>query len=399
MLQKGKYSFFFNYDYTNENESWASTNKDSNMTSSNKGNSSYNFFRNQNILTKKSESKNNYIDKEIKRNLRTIKIPSSTDKISDKANKIENSKNSPKMINNYSPKSFTTFNNYNKYNTKKNSLINKTTNILNLKKANFKQNVPKFIFRNYLTFKQNKKEQKEITIKKKFKERLNKTHSIFDNKKNYFPVGIEIKNNHKNNSKQICEDEKMDFNKEKAKIVLLKNQYINNIKNTHILFHDIKNKMSSITEFQKNIFELNKKCVKYLALSKEDNLKKYKDENNKKLNEYKLKKNQIAKRPFSCNDAIGKKKKKKKILKKKIFSEEVTNRREKRGNCIREKNNNKKYDNINKKCYNSLRFFDEILKENQEKKLNFYSYLKQKINSNKFKNKYYSENNSIDIKL
>jgi len=86
-------------------------------------------------------------------------------------------------------------------------------------------------------------------------------------------------------------------------------------------------------------------------------------------------------------------------LKKKIFSEEVTNRREKRGNCIREKNNTKKYDNINKKCYNSLRFFDEILKENQEKKLNFYSYLKQKINNNKFKNKYYSENNSIDIKL
>ena len=191
----------------------------------------------------------------------------------------------------------------------------------------------------------------------------------------------------------------MDFNKEKAKILLLKNQYINNIKNTHILFHDIKNKMGSITEFQKNILELNKKCVKYLALSKEDNLKKYKDENNKKLNEYKLKKNQITKRPFSCNDAIGKKKKKKKILKKKIFSEEVTNRKEKRGNCIREKNNNKKYDNINKKCYNSLRFFDEILKENQEKKLNFYSYLKQKINNNKFKNKYYSENNSIDIKL
>ena len=158
--------------------------------------------------------------------------------------------------------------------------------------------------------------------------------------------------------------------------------------------------MSNITEFQKNILELNKKSLKYLTLSKEDNLKKYKDENKEKLNVYKLKKNQITKRPFSCNDKIEIKKKKKTIVKKKVLSEEVVNRARKRGNFIKEKINNiKKYDNINSICYKSLRFCNEILKENQEKKLNFYNYLKQKVNNNKIKNKYYSENITINMEL
>ena len=399
MLQKGKHSFFFNNDYMNDNESWASTNKDSNVTTSIKGNSSYNFFRDKNIFQRKHGNDNNFIEKEIKRNMKIINIPSFIDKIPDKANQNENNKILSKMNNNYSPKSFSNFNNYNKNNNKKNSLLNQTVNILNLKKANFKQNMPKFIFQNYLTFKPNRKEQKE-PIKKKFKEKINKSQSIITNKKKYFPIKVVIKNNHKKKTKRISTNEKIDFNEEKEKISLLKNQYINNIKNTHILFHDIKNKMSNITEFQKNILELNKKSLKYLTLSKEDNLKKYKDENKEKLNVYKLKKNQITKRPFSCNDKIEIKKKKKTIVKKKVLSEEVVNRARKRGNFIKEKINNiKKYDNINSICYKSLRFCNEILKENQEKKLNFYIYLKQKVNNNKIKNKYYSENITINMEL
>ena len=399
MLQKGKHSFFFNNDYMNDNESWASTNKDSNVTTSIKGNSSYNFFRDKNIFQRKHGNDNNFIEKEIKRNMKIINIPSFIEKIPDKANKNENNKILSKMNNNYSPKSFSNFNNYNKNNNKKNSLLNQTVNILNLKKANFKQNMPKFIFQNYLTFKPNRKEQKE-PIKKKFKEKINKSQSIITNKKKYFPIKVVIKNNHKNKTKRISTNEKIDFNEEKEKISLLKNQYINNIKNTHILFHDIKNKMSNITEFQKNILELNKKSLKYLTLSKEDNLKKYKDENKEKLNVYKLKKNQITKRPFSCNDKVETKKKKKKIVKKKVLSEDVVNRARKRENFIKEKINNiKKYDNINSICYKSLRFCNEILKENQEKKLNFYIYLKQKVNNNKVKNKYYSENITINMEL
>ena len=47
----------------------------------------------------------------------------------------------------------------------------------------------------------------------------------------------------------------------------MKKQYIKNLKSAHALFHDIKNKMSNISEFQKNILELNNKCLKYSSLS------------------------------------------------------------------------------------------------------------------------------------
>ena len=175
----------------------------------------------------------------------------------------------------------------------------------------------------------------------------------------------------------------------------MKKQYIKNIKSTHALFHDIKNKMSNINEFQKNILELNNKSLKYSSLSQEDNLKKYKEENRKNLKEYKLKKIEvITKRPFSCND-IKSKRKNLKMVKKKILNEKVMNKIEKREKDIKEKLNNiKNYNNINIQCYNSLRFFNEVLNDNKEKKSKFYNYIKQKAN----KNRYFSQNVSVNKK-
>ena len=178
----------------------------------------------------------------------------------------------------------------------------------------------------------------------------------------------------------------------------MKKQYIKSIKSTHALFHDIKNKMSNISEFQKNILDLNNKCLKYSYLSQEDNLKKYKEENKRNLREYKLKKSEIiTKRPFSCNDIKKKKKKKNlKMVKEKIFSEKIINKVEKKEKEIKEKLNNIKNDNnINIQCHNSLRFFNEVLNDNKEKKSNFYNYIKQKAN----KNRYFSQNISDNIKI
>ena len=155
--------------------------------------------------------------------------------------------------------------------------------------------------------------------------------------------------------------------------------------------------MINITELQKNILELNNKCLKYSSLSQEDNLRKYKEENKKNLKEYKFKKNQIVKRPFSCND-IEEKKKNSKNIKKQILSVKVINKRKKRENDIKKKLYNiKNNNNINIKCYNSLRFFNEVLNENKEKKLHFYNYLKQKKNNNKYR--YYSPNFRSNIKM
>ena len=74
---------------------------------------------------------------------------------------------------------------------------------------------------------------------------------------------------------EINKDKKVNFyNYLKQKI---KNNNI--IKKSQIIFHDIKEKMSNISHYQNNILELNNKCLKYSSLSREDNLKKYKEEN------------------------------------------------------------------------------------------------------------------------
>ena len=395
MIQKNNISHFSNIDYTNESLSFASTNKDSNMTSSHKGNNFYNFFRNKNSL-KKQYDYNDLEENEKKTNINNIKIQSYISHIVEKENKNEKNIKSSRVNYNYYPKEYSSFNYYYKIYNGKNSLINKIINILNLKKENLKQYKSKIVSSNFLSYKQNKKVQKKENAKDKLNEKKNKSQQIIKSKTDNFSKNYWINNNGKKNANNINTNKKFDINKEKKVIELMKKQYIKNIKSTHALFHDIKNKMSNINEFQKNILELNNKSLKYSSLSQEDNLKKYKKENRKNLKEYKLKKIEvITKRPFSCND-IKSKRKNLKMVKKKILNEKVMNKIEKREKDIKEKLNNiKNYNNINIQCYNSLRFFNEVLNDNKEKKSKFYNYIKQKAN----KNRYFSQNVSVNIKI
>ena len=397
MFQKNNISHFSNIDYTNESLSFASTNKDSNMTSSHKGNNFYNFFRNKNSL-KRQYDYNDSEENEKKTNINNIKIQSYISHIVNKENKNEKNIKSSRVNYNYYPKEYSSFNCYYKNNNGKNALINKTINILNLKKENLKQNKSKIVSSNFLSYKQNKKTQKKTYAKDKLNEKKNKSQQIIKSKIDNFSKNYGINNNGKNNTNNIGINKKFDINSGKKVIEFMKKQYIKNIKSTNSLFHDIKNKMSNISEFQKNILELNNKCLKYSYLSQEDNLKKYKEENKRNLREYKLKKSEIiTKRPFSCNDIKKRKKKKNlKMVKEKIFSEKIINKVEKREKEIKEKLNNiKNYNNINIQCYNSLRFFNEVLNDNKEKKSNFYNYIKQKAN----KNRYFSQNISANIKI
>jgi len=397
MFQKNNISHFSNIDYTNESLSFASTNKDSNMTSSHKGNNFYNFFRNKNSL-KRQYDYNDLEENEKKTNINNIKIQSYISHIVSKENKNEKNIKSSRVNYNYYQKEYSSFNYYYKNNNGKNALINKTINILNLKKENLKQNKSKIVSSNFLSYKQNKKTQKKTYAKDKINEKKNKSQQIIKSKIDNFSKNYGINNNGKKNTNNIGINKKFDINSGKKVIELMKKQYIKNIKSTNSLFHDIKNKMSNISEFQKNILDLNNKCLKYSYLSQEDNLKKYKEENKRNLREYKLKKSEIiTKRPFSCNDIKKRKKKKNlKMVKEKIFGEKIKNKVEKREKEIKEKLNNiKNYNNINIQCYNSLRFFNEVLNDNKEKKSNFYNYIKQKAN----KNRYFSQNISDNIKI
>ena len=397
MFQKNNISHFSNIDYTNESLSFASTNKDSNMTSSHKGNNFYNFFRNKNSL-KRQYDYNDLEENEEKTNINNIKIQSYISHIVSKEQKNEKNIKSSRVNYNYYPKEYSSFNYYYKNNNGKNALINKTINILNLKKENLKQNKSKIVSSNFLSYKQNKKTQKKTYAKDKINEKKNKSQQIIKSKIDNFSKNYGINNNGKKNTNNIGINNKFDINSGKKVIELMKKQYIKNIKSTNSLFHDIKNKMSNISEFQKNILDLNNKCLKYSYLSQEDNLKKYKEENKRNLREYKLKKSEIiTKRPFSCNDIKKRKKKKNlKMVKEKIFSEKIINKVEKKEKEIKEKLNNiKNYNNINIQCYNSLRFFNEVLNDKKEKKSNFYNFIKEKEN----KNRYFSQNISDNIKI
>lgn len=399
MLHKSNIDYIFHFDYVNENESCASTNKDSNMASSIKGNNYYNFFRNSNEIKRNPEYKD-YDNKENGLNNNNIKIQSYISQKNNKENKIKISKNPSRTKSNYYPKRYSYFNNYKKNNVFRNSLINKTINVLNLKKGTFNQKISKFEFNNYSSFRHNQINLKKKAPEKiKFNEKINRTQNFIKNKKIDLSKNVGAKTDKKKNTNTEYSNKKYDFNNEKKKLELIKKQYIKNIKNTKIIFHDIKHKMSNITEYQKNILDLNNKCLKYTSLSQEDNLRKYKEENIKNLNEYKLKKEEIMKRPFSCDDKKEKRKKNKKV-KKKILNVELMNKREKREKELKEKFNNiKNYNNIKSKCYNSLRFFNEILDKNKEKKMNFHKHLKEKINNNKIQKRYFSQNISAKIKL
>lgn len=399
MIQKNNLKNYLFNEYNNDNISYASTNKDSNRQSSIKRNNYFNFFRNKNDL------KNNYKYeeekvKEKKINNNSIRIHSYINTKLFNENKYTND-NDTKIIsgtqNNYYSKEYSYFNN--DKNQKNFSLISKTMNILNLKKGNIKKDISQFNFNNYLSFRHNKKNKRKEFMKYEVNMKINKTQPIITNKSNHFNKKTENQKYDKKKSINRSVNNNYDFNKEKKKLELIKKQYIKNIKNTQILFHDIKHKMSNITEYQKNILHLNNKCLKHSALSQIDNLKKYKEENKTNLQEYKLKKNQMIKRPFSCNDYLSNKKISKSV-RKKLLNSELINKKEKREKSVKNKINNiKKYNNINSKCCNSLRLFNKIYEKNKESKFNFYNHLNKTINNNKIYKRYYSQNISTNSKL
>ena len=389
---------FFNIDYMNENESLASTNKDSNTTSSYKGNNFYNFFRNKNNKKKKYE----YIfdEQENKPQMNNIKIQSYMSHIVNKTKNKENNKSISRTKNDYYPNALSNVNNYKNPLIHKKALIKKTMNVLNLIKGTINPNISKIDISNYLSFKQSKKNKRKAPEKKMLNDKANRTqqikiHKQFTINKTKDPK----KNNKKNTNNVVVNNNQFDLGNEKKKIELIKKQYIKNIKSSYILFHDIREKMNNITHYQKNILDMNNKSLKYSALSQEDNLKKYKEENIKNLKSYKLKKEQIRKRPFSCEVKKEKDKKAKKF-RKKILSAEMLDRKEKREKEINDKIVKiKNYNIIKNKCYNNLRFYNELLDINKDKKQSFYNYLKQKLNNNIAKKKYFSQNVSAKIKL
>ena len=362
-----------------ENESCASTNKDSNMTSSIKGNNYHNFFRNTNYLKK---MKNEY-EEEKKEKSNILRIQDYMSQNADKRNTFKNKK-IPKRIKNNYPNCLSKFNNIYKSNYYKNSIINKTMNILNSQKGTISSNISSFDIDICLSKKYNNNNKIKEFKNKKLNEKCNKTQSIKERKKT-------LKNDLKKNNNNIST--KSDFNNEQKKLDLIKKQYIKNIKKSQIIFHDIKEKMSNISRYQNNILELNNKCLKYSNLSQQDSLKKYKEENSKNLKDYKLKNNQNYKRPLSCgNNKINNRNIKK--LRKKLLNSNLLNVKEKRENDIKDKLEKiKTYNSIRNECYNSLKLCNEIYEINKDKKVNFYNYLKQKIkNNNIIKKRYYSCN-------
>ena len=128
-LSQTNFSQFLNNDYMNENESCASTNKDSNLASSKKGNRFYDFLMNINIIKRNNEYEDFKFDGKNPK-INNIKNKRRINRLVNKVYKDENNKNSSTMNykSNYYPKSYS---------------INKTMNILdlNLKNANFKRNI------------------------------------------------------------------------------------------------------------------------------------------------------------------------------------------------------------------------------------------------------------------
>ena len=261
MLQKGKHSFFFNNDYMNDNESWASTNKDSNVTTSIKGNSSYNFFRDKNIFQRKHGNDNNFIEKEIKRNMKIINIPSFIDKIPEKANQNENNKISPKINNNYSPKSFSNINNYNKNNNKIEEEIE--INYKNKEKHNTKNSNKNYV--NNSNHNSNKK--------------------IFDSNKKY-----KINNNNIINNNNLHKKTISDRIKNKSE-VSLPNVINENIVNKEIqnLFENIPNQLRNDPDLKEKVGELLNNINEMKAFIETKKEQKFKLKKNKSGNKEKIK--------------------------------------------------------------------------------------------------------------
>ncbi len=218
-----------------------------------------------------------------------------------------------------------------------------------------------------------------------------------------------------NNSKYLInnsakEENKINFDNNKKKIELIKKQYINSTIRTHEIKFNYNNNMRKILYHQDNILDLKDISINYPDLIK-DNLFKYRKENQENLKIYKSKKEnqKLIRRPLSYNPNAKNiiKDKEKKTTKR--VKQNDNNKKRKRcmsaENIKREEIKQMRENLINKRVLSvfkndddnnnigkCLDYYNNLLKENQDKKNIFYNQLdfKSKQIENNWVNKSHS---------
>ena len=310
-------------------------------------------------------------------------------------NREENEKNQL-YSNNYSILNYSK----NLNNEKNSSITKKTAFVLNLKSEN---NNNKNIEKCLSTSKRNNEQTRNKDNNKFNKRKIYNTEKHIKNKKLIRKMNSNNNNNNNFPKKQqyiIQENKELNFDSEKNKLELIKQQYIDNTINTQKTIHQVKDNFNKINTYNENILKLNDKCLKYTDLVQPDNLYKYREENNNNLKKYKPKQNinKNIKRPLTYDKHLKNRNKKNKNKikndinlvenKKKYLSAETIKRKE-----IKEKRNKKinnrvlnvlKNEYKNNKIEKCLDFYNNLLKNNEEKKQLFYDELEYK--SKKLKN-------------
>ena len=290
---------------------------------------------------------------------------------------------------------------------------NKTIQILSLntKEENNnkdKEDINKYT--NYIFSKRSRNKKSTIIkdIKKNNNNNINNNHNLYNTRscnKNGKLIQKNVFKYNDNSNQNIQENNKINFDTEKKNLELIKKQYVTNTVYAQEIFCDLKNNMNNINYYQKNIIDLNDKCLKHSDLV-EDNLFKYRKENYDNLKKYKPKKDnkQFAYRSLSYNTNIKKdkninknkkgknfdKNKKKHLSAENIKREEIKKNREKQVNnrVLSVIKNN--YDNTN--MGNCLNYYNNLLKDNQEKKNLFCNQLEYK--SKQIENNYIRNSHS-----
>ena len=269
-----------------------------------------------------------------------------------------------------------------------------------------KEDINKYTHHNFSKISRNKKSTIIKDIKKN--NNINNNHSLYNTgsyNKNEKYIQKNVFKYNDNSNQNMQEDNKPNFDMDKKNLELIKKQYVANTICAQEIFCDLKNNMNNINYYQKNILDLNDKCLKHSDLV-EDNLFKYRKENYDNLKKYKPKKEnkQFSYGPLSYNTNIKKDKNIKKNKKgknfaknkKKYLSAENIKREEIKKNREKQINNKvlsvikNNYDNIN--MGNCLNYYNHLLKDNQEKKNLFCNQLEYK--SKQIENNYIRNSHS-----
>jgi hypothetical protein len=426
-------------------ESSISTNKDTlynRHSSSNRTNSNYSIFGNHNSDEKINSNYDNVFSfikcyEEKKRILNNIikrqKIDINphheiTKKKFTKGNKAENHTINKMIHNKYTFNSLNDIHSKNKEqnkydgflsqyyvknkNTKKNVLLYdfttlndknnsenkiKTIQVLNLNKKEENNNKKKEDIKRH-NFIGKKNKIKKFGIIKTIKSKKIKNGKLIQkNILNYFNIPKTTKDTN------LKEDNNNNFATNKKKLEIIKKSYLANVVSSKELFSNLKYKMNNLNYLQSNILELNDKCLKYSDLIG-DNLSLNKKENNENLNKYRPKIQNNDHRPLSYNPSIKRRKNNscKNIEKKpqscnkkmkKYKSAEymkIEEAKQKREKIIYDRVFNVlKNDCDNNKMENYLNYFNDILKDNQEKKKiisNQADYKSKQLENNRIRN-------------